>query len=80
VRCLERKQRGHPLGVPPLLHFNRNHLYLLRISMASRCARWSAVQRRLGALERVLGKGTDEARTILRGLMGEITLKPTRRA
>ncbi len=45
--------------------------------MASRCARSSAVQRRLGALERVLGKGTDGARTILRGLVGEITLKPT---
>lgn len=35
------------------------------------------IQRRLHALERVLGKDVDEARAILRSLLGEIILKPT---
>ncbi len=35
------------------------------------------VQRRLEALEQMLGKDMDEARTILRSLLGEITLRPT---
>jgi hypothetical protein len=34
-------------------------------------------QRRLETLERAIGKDMDEARTILRSLLGEITLKPT---
>jgi site-specific DNA recombinase len=35
------------------------------------------IQRRLQDLERVLGKDVDEARAILRSLLGEIILKPT---
>ena len=35
------------------------------------------IQRRLKTLERVLDKDVNEARTILRSLLGEITLKPT---